>query len=419
MSTEIFEINGVKIANIKSDSEIAFFGTVVLAGSNYETPEVSGISHYIEHMHFKGSKTRNWQQISEEFAKLGVSQNAYTSSDNILYYATCPKENIVKVINLMTDMFFNSTLPEDEIEKERNVIIEEKKMYDDDPKEAFNSALGEEFFVWALGHPTIGTFETIKSINRSQMIEYLRSKTSLENMVFICSGNIDTKDLKKCLKKNIPSSHPYLRSCGSNDVWLSDELWRQEVIDNPNKIKFVMEKENITQSSVQMLINGLPYTDKYHHHASIVREACGGGIYSFLFSKIRQEMGLCYAVGMHDIAMSYPNRKIMSLYGYLSPNNVDLFIEECEKVLKKMIKNGLDKNIFECAKTDYLSSALRATETSTGKAMFLANKLLIFKEGNIEDVIAKIRAVKINDCNKIVEQILDVPYNWAVMNPKK
>lgn len=419
MSTEYFEVNGLKVANVKNDSEIAFIGIAALAGSNYECPDNSGIAHYIEHCHFKATKTRHWKQINEEFARLGASQNAYTSNTEVLYYATCPKENVGKTINLLADMFFNSTFPEDEIEKERNVIVEEKKMYDDNPKDYFSEMLGEEFFTWSMGHRTIGTFETINSINRKQMIDYLHDKMSLENIVFICSGDIDTNDLKACLKKNIPASHPYLRHTELNTVVNNDALWNLDVINKPNKIKFMLEKEDISQSSAVMIINGLPNNDKYAHHAAVIRESLGGGFYSLLFEKIREKLGLCYSVGMYDQSMSYPDNKIMALYGHLSPNNVDLFIEECEKVLKNLIKNGLDKNLFQCAKTDYLSSILRQTETSSGKALFLTKRLLVLKEGCIEDVLMKIRDVKLKDCNNIIERLLDVPYNWAVMNPKK
>ena len=419
MPTEIIKINGINIANIKSESDNTYLGIACLSGSNYESPNVAGISHYIEHCHFKQTKTRTWQQINSEFAKNGCCQNAYTSNTEVIYFATCPKDNLAKVINLMTDMFFNSTFPKDEIEKERNVIIEEKKMYDDDPKAYFNEVLGEQFFTWSMGHRTIGTDDTIKSINREQMMDYLKNKISLENMVFICSGNVETSDLKKYLKKNIPSSHPYLKHTSLNVVKDSSSLWNLDVINKSSKIKFLLEKENITQSSAIMMINGLPNDHKYSHHASIVKEAVGGGMFSILFENIREKLGLCYAVGMYESYMSYPDNKIQALYGYLSPNNVDLFIEECEKVLRKLIKNGLDKDLFQCAKTDYLSSILRSTETSTGKAMFLAKKLLVYKEGNLEDSLKKIRAVKLNDCNKIIEQLFDVQYNWAVMNPKK
>ena len=152
---DIFNVNGLRVANIFSNSDIAFFGIAVLGGSNYETPEVAGISHFSEHIFFKGTKKRNWNKINQEFAKLGANNNAYTSNVEVLYHATCPKENIPAIIDLMTDMFFNSTFPKAEIEKERQVIKEEKKMYQDNPQYAFNSIMGEKFFQWEVGHDTI------------------------------------------------------------------------------------------------------------------------------------------------------------------------------------------------------------------------------------------------------------------------
>jgi predicted Zn-dependent peptidase len=156
-----------------------------------------------------------------------------------------------------------------------------------------------------------------------------------------------------------------------------------------------------------------------YYAEAVLYKAAGGGMYSMLFQKIREELGLCYSVGMYGNALSYPDRRIASLYGYTSPENVDLFIEESEKVLKDIMKNGIDQNIFECAKTDYLASVLRHTETSVGKAMYLVNKLLVNKKGNIEDTIQNIRNVKIEDCNMLAEKLLNQQYNWAVMNPKK
>jgi predicted Zn-dependent peptidase len=417
MTTEIFKTNnGITVANIKNESSMALFGIVVLAGSNYETPEVAGIGHYVEHVGFKGSEKRNWKQINEEFAKMGSSPNAYTSNSEIFYHSACPKESIPQAIELMSDLFFNSTIPVEEMEKERNVIIEEKKMYEDDPKGAFTIMLGEKFFQWNIGHDVIGTFDSIKSITRQQILDYKKDKTSLDNFVFICSGNIDSKDLKKYIEDNTPKEHIYLRSVGTND--LAGGMWT-DIINKEDKVKFLLEKENITQSMVYMMMPALSADDSMYYSEAVLYKACGGGMYSRLFSKIREELGLCYSVGMYGQSLSYPDRRIANLYGYTSPENVDLFIEESEKVLKEVMKNGLDQNIFECAKTDYLASVLRHTETSVGKAMYLVNKLLVNKKGNIEDIVKGIREVKIENCNKLAEKLLNQQYNWAVMNPKK
>ena len=176
MGTDFFEVNGIKVANIHNDSDIALFGIGVEVGSKYEKPEIAGISHFAEHMFFKGTEKRDWRQINAEFAKLGVSNNAYTSNNEVFYHTTCPKSNIESVIDLMLDMFFNSTIPEEELEKERGVIAEEKKMYDDDHRSAFQDAIGNNLMVWDKGHATIGTFETIANIKREQFIKFLDLK---------------------------------------------------------------------------------------------------------------------------------------------------------------------------------------------------------------------------------------------------
>jgi predicted Zn-dependent peptidase len=415
MGTEIFKVNGVTVANIKNKSNIAMFGIAVLAGSNYETPEIAGISHYAEHIFFKGTKTRNWRKINEEFALLGVNNNAFTNNNEVFYHTTCPKENISQVITLMTDMFFNSVYDREEIDKERNVIIEEKKMYEDDVRSSFFSGISNRFFDWDIGHDTIGTFETIKSINRENIMDYLKSKISLNNMIFICSGDIDSEDLKKYIEDNMPSKHSYLNNANINE---SPKGYWTDIINQPDKIKLLMERENVTQASVAMFTNNLSTSNPLYYHSIVIGEAIGGGLYSLLASRIREELGLCYSVCCFDQFLSYPDKRTFGIYGGTSVENVQKFIEESEKIMKDVAQKGLSKKIFECAKTDYLSHVLRSTETSAGLGMFMVKKLLFHKEGCLEDILAKIRSVNIDECNELAKDLLSNKFNWAVMIPK-
>jgi len=409
-----FNVNGIRVVNIKNNSGIAFFGIGILNGSNFENPKVAGISHFIEHMFFKGTETRNWEQIAREFAKLGVNNNAYTSRTEVLYHATCPKENLEPVIDLLMDMFFNSTLPEEEIEKERGVIIEEKKMYDDDPKSVFNDRTLENFIVWEKGHDTIGTFDTIGSIQRSDMVDYLNTTINFNNFVFVCCGDIDTADLRRYIEKRVPSSHSFLKSGKTNSV--SNELWTA-AIDNKAIPSFEYKRDNIEQSSVLRVNGGLSHFDNCYYTSAMLNKCLGGGMYSSLFAKLREELGLCYSCGLINIPIAYPHHTINYLYGYTSPNNVDSFIEEGENILKSVIKNGIDSELFECAKADLLGSILRRTETSSGKALFLLPRYLFQRGTNVEVVAGKIRDIKIEDCNALVEKLYNDEGNWAVMNP--
>lgn len=417
MSTEIFEIKNIMVANIKNHSDMAFFGIVTLSGSNYETKNVSGIAHLSEHMAFKATSSRNWRQINEEFARLGCNNNAMTSNDEIMYYATSPKENISKVISLIMDMFFNSTYPEDEIEKERGVIMEEKKMYDDDHRAFFSSQIGNSFFTWNIGHETIGTTETILSISREQILNYLNAKISPPNVIFLCCGDVDSSDLKKYIEDNMPIHHNYInpKRIGINDF--GGGGWT-DFINKPDKIKLVIERESTSQAIIHMLTNNLSASDPLYHHANIIIEALGGGLYSLLASRIREELGLCYGVQCFSNFLSYPNIRTFNIYSSVAVENVNKFIEETEKVIQSVIKDGISKDIFECAKTDHLSSILRSTETSAGLAFYMASKLLCYKKGSIEETLAKIRAVELSECNELAKKMLTEQFNWCVMIPK-
>jgi predicted Zn-dependent peptidase len=314
-------------------------------------------------------------------------------------------------------MFFNSTYPKKEIDKERQVIKEEKKMYEDDPKSFFDNSIGNNFLQWSIGHETIGTDKTIESINRKKIIGYLERTISLENIVFVCCGDIDTKSLRKYIEKNLPKQHSYFKNTKKNEV--SCGLWT-DIITKPDKIKLVIEKEGITQSFVSMFTQGPSIADLLDFQNFIIAIRClGGDSFSKLYIRLREELGLCYSCGMTNIPVDYPSKTITELYGYTSPQNVNRFIEESEKVLKKALKNGIDKDTFECARSTYLFGVLRSIETSENKAMALVKRLLSGGDDYTDEVIWNIKGAKINRVNEMLEKYLNVDWNWAIMIPKE
>jgi len=414
--THFFKVNGVSVACIQNSSEITFIGVNFLGGSNYETPELAGIAHFTEHMFFKGTKQRNWHQINQEFAKMGAHYNAYSSNTEVSYFGSCPKDNAQSLINLMTDMLFNSTFPEDELEKERKVILEERMMYMDDPSMFFGETIGDNIFVWEKGHSTLGTLETISKINRQDIVNYLNDKYSLNNMAIICCGNISPDELRNYLEKVIPSKHSYLNNKPRHSV--SDKVWSDKV-HSADRVKLLIERDNLAQSQVKMMIDGIPSFDPLQSTHKVLLNALGGGGYSMLYERIREELGLCYTVGLAPVPLSYPNYPIIFLYGYTSPQNVEQFMDESEKIIQKAIKNGLSDDLFECAKTDCISSTLMVTETSVGRANFLANRYLFGREDQLEDIVKDLRKVTKQDCNNLIGKLFGVPFNWAIMNPTK
>jgi predicted Zn-dependent peptidase len=413
MPTSFFEINGIRVANIKNYSENAFFGIGVMAGSNYETPDMAGVSHFAEHIFFKGTKTRNWNQLNQDFAKLGIDQNAYTSNNEVLYHSTFPLINSEKSIELIMDIFFNSIFPEEEIEKERNVILEEKKACEDNPQSYLYSKL-DRLFDWQIGHDTIGEFETINKINRNDIINYLHGKINKNTFTFIFCGNMEDNELKKHIEKNIPSGHVFL-----NDGSLPDHPQRfwSSIIDSDSRIKIIETKLDIQQAFILRITQGISSHDSRIYSYRVIVDALGGGMYSRLFTKLREELGLCYSTGAWCMAMAYPDKSVLTSYAMLSPDNVDILMEETEKIIIDFRKNGIGQDLFECAKNSYLSSFIMGSETSRGKAISLASHYTYGHEKTIDDVINGIQKVTIKDCNKIMDEMFGQKTGWALLKP--
>jgi len=410
-----FEVNGIRVHNVPNSSDMAFFGVAVTAGSNYDTPGQDGIAHFCEHMFYKGTKKRNWRQINKDLAMLGADYNAYTSRPNVLYYVALPKENISNAIEFMMDIFFNSTFPADEVEKERDVILEEIKMYEDDPTAAFSNATSEALFVWDKGHYQAGKAEIVSKFNRDNIVNFLDAKYTSKNILFLCCGDIQTDFLRKCIENNIPAEHQYFEDEEKNEISL--DLF-SSLAKRPGNIKFIMEKEGVTQSIVSCFYPGLSAFDNCYFDSILAQKAIGGGVYSDLWTRIREELGLCYSTAISTLTNGYPHRTAIELYGFTSPENVDQFMEESTKVIQNAMKNGINKDIFECAKIDLISTILRSTETSMGKASYIFRKHLFGKSSEVSEDVEKIRNIKIETCNQLVQKLFSVEPVWALLKPK-
>lgn len=411
MSISVFNINGLRIVNVHNSSDNVCLGFGVIAGANQETPDNAGVSHFGEHMFFKGTKKRTWHDISIEFAKLGVYDNAFTGYTDVFYYTAFPKESIDGAIPVIMDLFFNSTFPEEEIEKERKVILEEKKMYQDDPQSYFSSKSIEELLNWDKGHDILGEYDTIQKITRDDLISYMNEKYSGANIILFVCGDVSDENLKKMVSENLPDEHPFLRKGSRNSV--VPELWS-------NKKSVLVPRDNIEQSNIYMFVRGLSGRDNCFQEGLLVQKAIGAMAgYSMLYQRIRHELGLCYSVGMTSFSVAYPDYIIMNLFGYTSPNNVDLFVEEVKKVLKEVIKNGISQEIFECAKADLFATLKRRTETSMGRAMFMVQDALFENYETVDQTANKIQSIKLDTCNELVAKLFDTEYRWAIMKPKK
>ena len=290
-------------------------------------------------------------------------------------------------------------------------------MYDDDHTSFFYENIGNKMFVEEKGHLTIGNVKTIKSIARDDIIGYLNKNYCYENMLFVFCGTTKTDKIIEYIKSILPDKHFSLKH-GIKNI-CDNKLWNNDFAKlNAKKIKLVVKRDKITQSQIGLPLFGLGANDDLYLAQTILFKCIGGGMYSILFSRIREELGLCYSVGCGVTSMAYPNCMLPMVHGNTSQKNIDLFIEECENEFGKIKRDGLVKKNFECAKTDLLSQTFRNTETSAGMAGTVVKALLFDKNKTVADIVKKIEKTTIEDCNEVAGQVLNQSYNWATMIPK-
>jgi predicted Zn-dependent peptidase len=188
-----FKIDGLTlITDYMPHIETVSVKIMVKVGSRFETIDVSGISHFIEHMAFKGTKTRSKTRIAEEIDITGGSFNAYTSKERTVYYAKVMKNDLDFVLELLADILQNSVFAEEEIENERKVILEERSQIKDSPDDYVFDLFQERLFLdQSLGRPIVGSESFIRSANRKQLLDYIGNYYNRENIIVSCSGNFD------------------------------------------------------------------------------------------------------------------------------------------------------------------------------------------------------------------------------------
>ena len=283
-------------------------GIFIKNGSINENETTNGISHFIEHMLFKGTKTRTSKQIAEEMDNIGGQLNAFTSKEYTCYYARVLDTHIDKAIDVLTDMLFNSKFDDMDIEKEAKVILEEIDMYEDSPEDTVFATLQKEVFKnTPFGYGVLGTKKNVSRFKRQDFIDYMNKKYTGENIVVAIAGNFDKQrvlnDIKSKMEK-IPKGSPNKEA-------------DKKYLYVPTKIKQFKE---IEQLHLLIGFEGISLKDKNNYAMSLLNTILGGGMSSILFQKIREEQGIAYSIYSYN--SSYINNGIFNIYVGLNKNQL-------------------------------------------------------------------------------------------------
>jgi len=392
MITERKLSNGItvvmeKITYVQSVAVGIFFK----AGAVDERPEKAGISHFIEHMMFKGTETRSAKKLAEDADMIGGAINAFTGKENTCYHIKTITENMEAGVEILADMINNSVFDEVEIEKEKHVIIEEIHMIEDTPDELSVELLGESILKSVrTGKSIIGTPETVSSIKREEIIKYIDEYYSAGNIVISVSGNIDED-------KTVDVLNQYFSHIKKG----STQRYHEEYIYIP---EYIYKRRDIEQTHIALGNIGKAYEDEDHYAMVVYSNILGGSMSSRLFQEVREEKGLAYTV--QSFSSSYVDNGFFTIYAAVGHEHTEEAIEAIKEVLVDLRENGVSEYEIKMTKEQIKGNYIFGQE-SINKRMFSAgrNMLLLGKFISDNEILSKVEKVSNEDIMRMAENL--------------
>jgi len=389
------------IEKIKTDSgiEVIFdrlesistcsVGVFVKTGSRDESDMEEGISHVLEHMIFKGTPNRNYFEISDEIDYLGANVNAHTTKEETVFYINALTQFLGKSVDILFDIVTNSTIDERELEKEKDVIVEEIKMYKDSPDDLVFEMNYADSINGQYGKPIIGTEASVKGFTSDKIRKYYKERYTKDNILIVVSGNFD----KEKILQKIDEYFGKLADTKVN---------RHEKIDfSFNSGKKTVSKE-INQVNICISHQSEDYNSKNKIYTDILANVIGGSMSSRLFQEIREKNGLAYSVYTYN--QYYLSGGLTSTYIGTNLENYEKAIEITLSEFKKLRENGVTEVELQKAKNKYMSRIAFAMENPRSRMGILGNYYIRKNEIlDAEKVRNQVNAVKLEDVNEFAK----------------
>ncbi|HRY30882.1 MAG TPA: pitrilysin family protein [Candidatus Paceibacterota bacterium] len=401
--------NGLRIITVPmKESQTAIVTVLVEAGSEYENKKTSGLSHFLEHMCFKGTKSRTGEQICYELDSLGAENNAFTGHERTGYYAKARFEKINQLIDIVSDIYLNPIFPGKDIEIERGVILEEINMYEDIPMRKIHDIYSKLLFGnQPAGFEISGPRENVKTFSRKDFLNYYRKHYIPQKTVVVVSGNINEAKVLEEIKKRFGSlsRRPIIKKP------------KTIVAQNQPRLKIVDKK--IDQTHIIIGFRSFNLYDKRNHALTIAATVLGSGMSSRLFKKMRDELGLCYYVraaslpsidyGDFIVTIGAANKRALEA--------IKVLAEEFKKIRDEIIpRKELNK-----AKDIILGKLANNLESSEDWADYYGEQEIVHEKILTPSEYAKrIKKVSAADVRKALKSIIrDKGLNLAIIGPQK
>jgi predicted Zn-dependent peptidase len=375
-------------------------------GSRDEDAREQGISHFMEHMMFKGTSKRDAFTISQDFESLGAEQNAFTSKEYTCYYSRFIDERLPEIMDVLGDMVSSSVFAQEAIDSEREVVIEEIARSEDTPDdyvfELFTQATYPEH---SLGRPIIGTRDVVGSFMHDDCLKYRDRHYHANNCVVVAVGNIDHAELVALCQKHLASLASGVRNT-------RDAVKRQE------RAPFALMKKETEQAHIIYGMPGIPLGDDDRFAGALLDTALGGGMSSRLFQEVREKRGLAYAV--YASTMPYLGTGQFVVYAGTRPSNIEEVVSIVRRELASVVQAGLSPD--ELARVrEYVIGHIVLSMESTSQRMLRLGKGAISETDllSLDEIIARYRAVSLEDIERLASRILAQDPTIAIISPRE
>jgi predicted Zn-dependent peptidase len=386
--------NGIRIVTEKIPSVRSIsIGTWITVGSRDETAENNGISHYIEHMMFKGTKTRQAYQIAESLESVGGHLNAFTSKELTCYYAHILDEHLPIAVDVIADILLNSIFDNGEMEKEKHVILEEINNLEETPEEWIHDLFLNDLFPnHPLGFSTIGTRDNVLKFNRETVIDYISKNYTSDRMVIAAAGNINHQQLVKLVEEKFNN--------------LADSGFRD--YSSPGGVshgKRVVENGGI-QAHLCLGTQSYPYVDSKKFGLLVLNTLLGSGMSSRLFQNIREKYGLAYSV--YSFIDFLQDTGIFGVYIGTDKNKIDDSIELINQELDKLRKEPVSDEELQRTKSQLKGNLMLGLESTSSRMNRLAKmEIYLEKYYTLDDTLIEIERVNSKDILDIANELFD------------
>jgi predicted Zn-dependent peptidase len=378
-------------------------GVWVGVGARDEPDELSGVSHFLEHLLFKGTEERGAREIASAVDRVGGDINAFTAKEYTAYYSRVPAEHLPLAVELLGDVLTAPALRDGDVDNERQVILEELAMDDDLPEDVAHRLLAEGLFPeHPLGRETAGTAESVEAITPDDVRDFFRRWYRPSAMVVAVAGAVDHDAVVAEVERRFPRAEPAPAPI--------------RVAPTVEPASVVVDRRRTEQAQVALGFRGLPRRDPDREALDVMNHVLGGGLSSRLFEEIREQRGLAYAVG--SATSSYADAGALTIAAGTGPGQVPEVLRLIEVELEKLLADGISAEELDVA-VGYLTGAYVMGLEDTGSRMARLGALLT-TTGTVRSVVeqlARWRAVTATDVERVIGRILGQTRSLAVVGP--